>query len=114
MISFAIPSERLAEEQIDRVIAAFGVAVSQVDRSYRGIEAQERAARDDNVVKRHVAAILPDIPGFQRGAHIDRHAEASRWCANVSIENGLTQRKILSTEFVRRESRKPAEPAQRK
>jgi hypothetical protein len=49
------------------------VAVRQLDRSYRGIEAQEHAARNDKVVKAHVVTIVPEIPGFQSGAQIHRH-----------------------------------------
>ena len=82
------------------------MAVRQVDRAQKSVQAEEHTSGEDYLVEGDVAAVIPKIPGFKRGTEIDRHAERSRRRPDVVIINQASQSDILTGQLVADVSRR--------
>ena len=65
----------LSQEKVEGIVPAFGVTVHQIDRPQRRVDAEKTAAGENQIVKAHVAAVVPYIPRLHGRPHIDRELE---------------------------------------
>ena len=51
--------ERLFQEEVYRIVSSFSVAIGQIDRTKRYVDPEKAAAGDNQIVKTHIATVVP-------------------------------------------------------
>ena len=64
--------ELLTDPQVQRALAAFADTGTEEHRAERGVDAEEQAAGDDQVIERGVAASQPHVARLDAGTCVYR------------------------------------------
>src|SRR5207245_417724 len=102
-----------AEAQVQRAVAAVGMAVRHIDRAQEGVDTGPHGRAVDEVVETRLGAGGPDVPRFDPTTQVDATAEPAGQPSRPDVVAEARHAEERAPELAFLESREGAEPAHR-